>query len=162
MDRLTYERLTKACNDPWDYCGLDKVCKRDCFKPEPCKMPKMIHRLAEYEDTGLTPDEVAELAEAKHHGRCVVLPCKVGAKAYIVANDCKKNPDHTRFCFCFGKSCGDCESHYRRVWEVEHETFSVGRIIGNMMLDGENTGFGKTVFLTRAEAEKALEVQNER
>lgn len=32
-----------------------------------------ISRLAAYEDTGLTPEEVAELAEAKKAGRLVVL-----------------------------------------------------------------------------------------
>ena len=58
MDRLTSPYLTKACNDPWDYCGLDKYCKRGCVG---CRLPKMIRRLAEYEDTGLTPKEIAEL-----------------------------------------------------------------------------------------------------
>ena len=61
MERLTHKDLTKACNDPWDYCGLDTVCNRDCFKPTPCKIPKMVHRLAEYEDTGLDPKQVKAL-----------------------------------------------------------------------------------------------------
>lgn len=61
MERLTPKDITKACNDPWDYCGLDATCKRDCFKPTPCKIPKMVHRLAEYEDTGLTPMQVKAL-----------------------------------------------------------------------------------------------------
>lgn len=50
MERLTDTSLTKACNDPWDYCGLDYSCKKDCYKPEPCRIPKLIHRLAEIED----------------------------------------------------------------------------------------------------------------
>ena len=50
MERLTSKDLTKACNDPWDYCGLDDVCARNCHKPTPCKLPKMIHRLAQIED----------------------------------------------------------------------------------------------------------------
>jgi hypothetical protein len=41
-------------------------CILDCFD-----------RLAAYEDTGLSPEEVAELAKAKEDGRLVVLPCKV-------------------------------------------------------------------------------------
>lgn len=36
-----------------------------------------ITRLAEYEDSGLSPEEVQELAKAKADGRLVVLPCKV-------------------------------------------------------------------------------------
>ena len=50
MRRLTSKNLRRACNDPWDYCGLDLVCKRDCFKPEPCKIPKLVDRLAAIED----------------------------------------------------------------------------------------------------------------
>lgn len=61
MKRMTSKNLRRACNDPWDYCGLDSVCKRDCFKPEPCKIPKLIDRLAAYEDTGLEPEEIIEL-----------------------------------------------------------------------------------------------------
>lgn len=61
MKRLTNPELTKACNDPWDYCGLDNVCSRDCFSPEPCEIPKMILRLALYEDTGISPNEIVEV-----------------------------------------------------------------------------------------------------
>ncbi len=48
--RLTNRDITKVCFDTWELCGLDDVCKRDCIKPEPCKIPQMIHRLAELED----------------------------------------------------------------------------------------------------------------
>lgn len=48
--RLTDRDITKVCFDTWKLCGLDDVCKRDCIKPEPCKIPQMIHRLAELED----------------------------------------------------------------------------------------------------------------
>ncbi|MBR1810768.1 MAG: hypothetical protein IJ766_03835 [Clostridia bacterium] len=41
-----------------------------------------IDRLAAYEDTGLEPAEVAELAKAKADGRLVALPCKVGDIVY--------------------------------------------------------------------------------
>ena len=42
-----------------------------------CAHNKMLNRLAAYEDTGLTSEEVAELAKAKKDGRLLVLPCKV-------------------------------------------------------------------------------------
>ena len=58
MERLTSTNLRKACNDPWDYCGLDNVCKRDCFEPTSCKIPKIVDRLAAYEDTGLEPEDL--------------------------------------------------------------------------------------------------------
>lgn len=50
MERLTDKSFTKACCDPWDYCGLDSVCKKDCFRPTPCKIPTLIYRLAQIED----------------------------------------------------------------------------------------------------------------
>lgn len=36
MERLTDKMLTKACNDPWDYCGLDAHCTRHCTQPNYC------------------------------------------------------------------------------------------------------------------------------
>lgn len=50
MERLTDKIITKACNDPWDLCELDSVCKRDCYKPTPCKIPHVVYRLAQIED----------------------------------------------------------------------------------------------------------------
>ena len=42
-----------------------------------CYTGRIIDRLAAYEDSGLSPEEVQELAKAKADGRLVVLPCKV-------------------------------------------------------------------------------------
>ena len=70
MERLTSKDLTEACNDPWDYCGLDNVCARNCHKPTPCKLPKMIHRLAEIEDVlgdDYNLDRLRDLVEAASH-----------------------------------------------------------------------------------------------
>lgn len=39
-------------------------------------------RLAAYEDTEYTPEEVQEFAGAKKDGRLVELPCKIGAKIF--------------------------------------------------------------------------------
>lgn len=50
MERLTDKMLTKACNDPWDYCGLDAHCTRHCTQPTPCKIPALVHRLAKIEN----------------------------------------------------------------------------------------------------------------
>ncbi len=38
-------------------------------------LDKVIDRLAAYEDTGLTPEEVMELVQAKKDGRLIMLPC---------------------------------------------------------------------------------------
>lgn len=131
-------------------------------------LDKAIMRLAAYEDAGLEPEEVHsmyelmmaalngigggytrlhELAEADKEGRMVVLPCKPGGTVYSI----------------FGA-------------EVIEKT--VGRVIINgyttpriwVELDCSflssvtkrwDLGIGKDFFLTRDEAEKALEVKQD-
>jgi len=51
---------------------------------------QLLHKLAAYEDTGLSPEEVAELAkyrEAEKDGRLVVLPCKIGMPVWMIARN---------------------------------------------------------------------------
>lgn len=47
-----------------------------------------VNRLSAYEDTGLTPTEVAKLAKAKADWQLVVLPCKVGDTVYEIDAIC--------------------------------------------------------------------------
>lgn len=72
-NRLTDRDVTKVCFDTWELCGLDDVCKRDCRKPEPCKIPRIILRLAKLEDK-------------IENGTLVELPCKVGEIMYEVVD----------------------------------------------------------------------------
>lgn len=95
--------------------------------------------------------------DAERDGRMVVLPCKVGDTVYTVDLDCRDNPDQSKMCFCWNKSCKDCDKAYLRVWENHTKTADVRSIVSEMGLCGEKGGFGKTVFLTRAEAEAELE-----
>ena len=53
----------------------------------------VLDKLASYEDTGLTHEEVAEIARAKEEGRLMVLPCAIGDSAYIVARLTKEIHD---------------------------------------------------------------------
>lgn len=52
------------------------------------QIENVIDRLAAYEDSGMSPEQVQEFAKAKAEGRLVVLPCKVGRTftAYIDAH----------------------------------------------------------------------------
>jgi hypothetical protein len=122
--------------------------------------------LREYLDTRLTPQEVIsmhgewrammsvlnsigggytrlrELAEADKDGRLVVLPCKVGQRVFALL---------------------DTDKH---ISECEVKQIGMGNKIGFIGLEPIGArgreygvalnGFGKTVFLTREEAEKAL------
>ena len=98
-----------------------------------------VDRLAAYESLG-TVEELAALKEAKDDGRLVVLPCKVGDKVYEVAK---------------GLSIYKSGLH---PYVHEHIATELNVFDWERQKD-----FGKTVFLTRAEAEKALgKAQDER
>lgn len=77
---------------------------------------------------GIAIDRLCDLAEADRDGRVVVLPCKVGDTVYRIFNPPGRKPVISA-----------------------HTLMSVDYIV--RWLDK----FGKTVFLTREEAEKALE-----
>ena len=161
------ERLTKRENGHAHYprcfeepCGGMGCRTEDCeFKIEICE------RLAAYEDTGLTPEEIdmdheaaeqlrqlcrgydlgrlEELAEADKDGSVVVLPCKVGDIVWANLDGMR----HTRKCVIEFANIG---SHVTTI------VFST--VDGLREQYGVNPiSFGKTVFLTREEAEKALE-----
>lgn len=142
MERLTEYHVNKSLGAymvcPMDCVGGDKdfICN-DCRRLE-----ELVNRLAAYEDTGLEPEEIAEvqaamspipfgrfhdIMEAERDGRLVVLPCKVGTPVWEIGDfdggNLKKRP------FC-----------------VEDMSF---------------WRFGTTVFLTREEAETALKKREE-
>lgn len=107
---------------------------RECFERE-------LSDGAGCEDSGLSPDEVQELAKAKAEGRLVVLPCKVGETIWKIKA-------------VFSYFSKPMEDRVERIIISSNEIlvcctsgtkFSVNSI-------------GKTVFLTREAAEKALGV----
>ena len=140
MERL--ERLTSRNEDCVSVNG------HGLYHLTMTEVVQMADRLAAYEDTGLTPEEIKapftedtminlaaqalgvepsrlrELAEADKDGRVIILPCKVyetdGVRVY----------EHT-------------------VREVIYET------AGGPAFD--KNAIGKSIFLTRAEAERALQ-----
>lgn len=83
-------------------------------------------------------EQLQELAKAKAEGRLVVLPCMVGTRVWVIGQNCDMCRDMYAEEPCL---FGDCE--YKGVFE---SIFSIG------MTDK----FGKTVFLTREEAERAF------
>lgn len=65
MKRLTKKNWRNL--DPWECCGKDEYCEHGCHDARGCTngciVPKLYARLAEYEDTGLSPKEVKEMTE---------------------------------------------------------------------------------------------------
>lgn len=116
MERLTEKHY--LAEDHYMKCSEDCNVDMDCID---CPaFDKIVERLAAYEDTGLTPEEVTaakvalmgktlaeitefegvplvglrELAEADKGGRCVVLPCKGYSDVDIVRDGVSYRPDH--------------------------------------------------------------------
>ena len=146
------ERLTEK-----HYLGTDHYmkCSGNCNVDMDCidcpSFDRLVERLAAYEDTGLTPKEVSalikdwsdlrttigecggidrvkELAEAGKDGRLVALPCKVGTATYYIHYPIEVYPDKSEP-------------------EIKRGIFT--------LCDLDRVGH--SVFLTREEAEKALE-----
>ena len=162
------ERLTRRINGVVVYVGAKNTYSTGQIpcEVEPAGVREMMDCLAAYEDTGLTPERCSEfaradaegryivmrdaeqkgvarlreLAEADRAGRLVVLPCKVGDKLYRVLD-------------------GNISEH-----EVQNmKYFARQRRLGIDMtpfFPDAGRFIGKTVFLTREEAEKALEAKS--
>ena len=149
MERLTFEG---------NFCEIARCKEVKCPYDTDCSQKQVWERLKQYEDTGLSPiaceesakiekglseggystSRMVELMCADQEGRVIVLPCEVGHAAYWVHNgiitDCRINRIQVNrkgvfLCLKSNKS---------------HGAFRV------------DTCLGKTVFLTREEAEKAL------
>ena len=173
MERLTEHHANKTL-------GAYMVCSGACIKEDfDCtlceNLNKIVNTLAAYEDTGLEPEDIdalqkrerglaemlvnvscgcvvpytrlAELARAEKDGRLVVLPCKVGDTVYE-AN----------------------KRGFVSIYEViSIHVSSCSILVGWNLVNGiysnlngfEISALGKTVFLTREEAEAALKKREE-
>lgn len=157
MERLTFEG---------NFCDIARCKEVKCPYDTNCSQKQVWERLKAYEGTGLTPEEIKapftedaminlaaqalgvessrlrELAVADKDGRVVVPPCKVGHRVFALLDTDK----HISECEVKQIGLGD------EIGFVGLEPIGArGRKYGVAL-----NGFGKTVFLTREEAEKAL------
>lgn len=166
------ERLTKRCKQALN----DKMTKFKKFIEIALSEPKY-HEKGNfstqstydiYETNKLYPmaSKLADYEDAEEQGLLLRLPCKVGTTVYFITNntdECLECPHYSAFYGGLDSMCtkdkGDtkfepryadmplCEKQYLEVWSREFDLDDIARNIDN---------FGKTVFLTREEAEKAL------
>lgn len=107
---------------------------------------QMAERLAAYED--MDSKRLRELAEADKGGRVIILPCKVGNTVYT--NNRVLGTDGTVYDdVCARKIKGYGGNALNEVWLI-----ASGEYCDFSIFPSE---FGKTVFLTREEAERAVE-----
>ena len=150
MERLTFEG---------NFCDIAQCRELPCPYDGNCTQKEVWERLKAYEDSGLSPQACAnareieetlsgcdysisrmvELMKADKDGRVLILPCKVGDMAYWVHN---------------GVITG---CHVYRIQVNRKGTFVF--LKSTISHGGFRTDacLGKTVFLSREEAEKALQ-----
>ena len=151
-----------------DLYGRLKAYEDTGLTPEEIKAPftedTMINLAAQA--LGVEPSHLRELAEADKDGRVVVLPCKGTDKLYVVGTkqivECivaemyLMDDETIEYLVNFEcvDNCDGCPFN-----SGERETVSDEYHCGGEYGDGSvsSKDFGKTVFLTREEAEKALQ-----
>ena len=162
MERLTFEG---------NFCDIAQCKEIPCPYNGECSQRKVWERLKAYEDTHMMPsdvtsmrmdmaiiaalfngvdvDRIKELAEADKDGRLVVLPCKVGDTVWITGSVRRLYSEKVRTFFCgdpsYGRGMAD----------------NGVKMIRTTGCDIPIHKFGKTVFLTHDEAEKALEAMKD-
>ena len=141
-------------------------------QPTHSTFEKVFNRLSEYEDTGLEPDEILtckelaeaayafillkeykslgtidhirELLKAEQDGRLLVLPCKIGDTVYDISEFVEGIP-------------------YPEMYEFHTDYIGIRKsddgktVISLDFMDYYMDDFGRIVFTSREEAEKALE-----
>ena len=162
MERLTNKREADAQREEYE---------RRLANGYPRNIPEeRFLRLAAYEDTRLTPERCAEFARADAEGRyivmrdaeqegvarlrelaeadkagwLVVLPCKVGDTVYFRTYDCNGTVDL------------GIQPH--KVTAIVGRAIVSGRYTDAVLLPGQ---YGVSWFLTREEAEEALEAMKD-
>ena len=139
---LKSEELIKALR----HCSNDypcKTCPVELQKDEStCIGVLFKHCIDQIERDQKEIEALRELAVAYKEGRAIILPCKVGHRVFALL---------------------DTDKH---ISECEVKQIGLGNEIGFVVLEPIGArgrkygvalnGFGKTVFLTREEAEKAL------
>lgn len=134
---------------------MNRLTDRNKEIPLPCTgngvfWARVHEKLARYEDSGLEPEEVERYAKAEKEGRLVVLPCKVGDEVYYHFQfKNKRILPFTRKAKVKRICCK------RKSVDVDVELMDAKE--SGIMKTFHAEDFGKTVFLTKEDAEKALE-----
>ena len=128
MERLTRKDKCKLSHgEEIIICNHDKQdCNYSCMKIKPCKWNKKVQ------------EKLWEYENAEEQGLLLRLPCKVGTSVYMVAQDCGGDTLD-----CMRGDCEGCPYLYSFVEENKFEAYMCDDI-------------GKTVFLTKVEAEQKL------
>lgn len=158
MERLTFDG---------NFCDIAQCRELPCPYNNNCTQRQVWERLKKYEDSDLSPiaceearkiedglsehdysiARMVELMQADKDGRVVVLPCQAGERVFALLDDQK----HVR----------ECEVKHA-ILDGWRKVFFISPVGSHGDAYSASFGaFGKTVFLTREEAEKALEAMKD-
>lgn len=141
------ERLTrKIFNNDDYYVNVFKItetnwCDEDGSNKESAYTGEAINKLATYED-------------AEEHGKLLILPCKIEDRVYRIINKWENNYG---CCACTGDfGGGDCAYWINEECTNIDGMYGDNKIITIRFRYEHIPQYGKTVFLTRKNAEDAL------
>ena len=132
MERLTERDPSWIDDELWE-----RTCEPDCEE-----IDAVYRKLKEYEDL-------------EEQGRLVKLPCNVGDTVWN--NDCGRPCAYTITAFSFG----ECEEYICEPVTTKEVVFYYANSSGSITGSFAESEIGKTVFLTKSEAEQKLkEMEN--
>lgn len=148
------ERLTEWNGGQTRHAYYPRCFKEPCYgsgcKIKDCQFETAVcERLAAYEDIAELcggVDRLRELAEADKAGRCVVLPCKVGDTVWFTRSVFRQAAEPIEAVVLCAANHGGAGL-----------TYTTRTVNGGLQRKFTSGQIGKTVFLTREEAERAME-----
>lgn len=159
------QRFCDSVCDEWEFdCPFMKMGQRlkmyedaeeQCIKECGCDLNMVALKYQEFLEH---MHELAEYWEAEKRGLLLRLPCKVGDTLYCVGTECLADIVPDEECDLL-IGCDECR--HNKKWVVFERTatkYLIGVLMGYGMLS--NFEYNKNVFLTREEAEAALEKMN--
>lgn len=126
---------------------------RECLHDEVCSLTHCGQSIACCDF--VNAERYHEIMQAEREGRLVILPCKVGDSYYLVERFCTEGGYYDEKKQVSLGTCEWCSEECDRENRVVECRFNSA--IDILM---KERFFGKTVFLTREAAEKALEEAN--
>ena len=150
MDRLTYRDKDGMAmmkeRGGWKSGGIDRLCAYEDTGLEPEDLKRAFNETAilklAAQALSTTPDHLRDILQAEQDGRLVVLPCKVADRVFHVR----------RVTQAEAKRMGAPVRH-RGIVYYGDRPFAIKE---KLCTKSDYAQIGKTVFLTREEAEAAL------
>ena len=146
MERLTIDEVIEHCNKTCDMA--EKIAKARGYELKSIESKQFW----EHYKVRAWLKELKQYKNLEEQGLLLRLPCKVGDTVYCIYErytKCSENEQEFDEYSCQGCECLECDSH-KELYAQSQKAYSLYWIVSNLKR------FGKTVFLTQAEADQKL------